>query len=407
MSTESQTAVLRQIIESLDIPDSAYEEAERRYKDFAHWLQNDPKSRSAQFEPSIGPQGSFRLGTVIRPWKREDYDLDLTFRLKKGITTQTVTQAGLKQMVGEDLNDYRTARRIQEQPEEKHRCWRLLYQDHLQFHIDTVPCIPHSDRVRAILRQRIVESGASPFLAEELARFAVAITDDRHQSYRHISDDWYISNPEGYARWFESRMKLAEALLLERTLQARAKDISDLPTFQWKTPLQRVVQILKRHRDVMYEKDPDRKPSSIIITTLAAAAYQGEQDLPNAISHILNHMEVRPALPRVPNPVNPQEDFTDKWRSADGQRMRLEENFLAWAGQAKKDIATILALPGQSQAREVLHERFAIQTADTDKHKRPDHPEHPRHPEHPPKPPHPPGPTSPPRPPDHRPVGRK
>jgi hypothetical protein len=360
MSTESQAAVLREIIELLDIPDTAYQEAERRYKDFAHWLQNDPKSRSARFEPSIGPQGSFRLGTVIRPWKREDYDLDLTFRLQKGITTQTVTQAGLKEMVGEDLNDYRTARRIQEKPEEKHRCWRLLYQDHLQFHIDTVPCIPHTDNIRAIIRQRIMESGTSPISAQELAYLAVAITDDRHQSYRHISDDWYISNPEGYARWFESRMKLAEALLIQRALQARVKEIGELPTFQWKTPLQRVVQILKRHRDVMYESYPDRKPSSIIITTLAARAYQGEIDLPTAIRRALDHMEVRPALPRVPNPVNPHEDFTDKWRTAEGRRLRLEDNFMVWAQQAKKDLQTILSPTDQSQVHNLVEKTLGV-----------------------------------------------
>lgn len=42
--------------------------------------------------------------------------------------------------------------------------------------------------------------------------------------------------------------------------------------------LQRIVQILKRHRDIMFNGDED-KPISIIITTLASRAYRGETNL--------------------------------------------------------------------------------------------------------------------------------
>jgi hypothetical protein len=35
-----------------------------------------------------------------------------------------------------------------------------------------------------------------------------------------------------------------------------------------KTPLQQAVQILKRHRDMMFADDPEHKPISVIITTL-------------------------------------------------------------------------------------------------------------------------------------------
>jgi hypothetical protein len=160
-------------------------------------------------------------------------------------------------------------------------------------------------------------------------------------------------------------MKLAETLLVERALQARVKEISDLPTFQWKTPLQRVIQILKRHRDVMYERDPDRKPSSIIITTLAAGAYQGEVDVPTAIVRIVDHMEVRSALPRVPNPVNPQEDFTDKWRTPQGRRLRLEDNFVVWAQQAKKDLQTILYPTDQGQCHDLIEKKFGVKVSGT------------------------------------------
>jgi hypothetical protein len=37
------------------------------------------------------------------------------------------------------------------------------------------------------------------------------------------------------------------------------------------------------HRDRMFENDPDGKPISVIITTLAARAYGGETDVYSAL----------------------------------------------------------------------------------------------------------------------------
>jgi hypothetical protein len=74
-------------------------------------------------------------------------------------------------------------------------------------------------------------------------------------------------------------------------LMAKAADVDELPTYQWKTPLQRCVQILKRHRDVMFADHPAAKPISVIITTLAASAYAGETNIDEAMRNILTNIE--------------------------------------------------------------------------------------------------------------------
>ena len=64
-----------------------------------------------------------------------------------------------------------------------------------------------------------------------------------------------------------------------------------------KLPLQRAVQLLKRHRDVTYanstKEEKAAAPISIIITTLAAHAYQGEGDVLSTTErrapHVLPH----------------------------------------------------------------------------------------------------------------------
>lgn len=357
--------VLTELGKALDIPDAAYESAENRYHDLGEWLRDDSRTKSALYKPLVSPQGSFRLGTVTRPWKRDDYDLDVVCNLQSGLTTGNLSQYQLKHLVGADLHAYRVERQIQEKPEEKHRCWRLNYQDHLQFHIDTVPGIPQTENVRGIIQERMVRAGIGPLLAKDLASLAVAITDDRHVAYHRIAEDWHTSNPEGYARWFESRMKLAPALLESRAVQAKVGRIEDLPVYRWKTPLQMAIQVLKRHRDVMYERDPDRKPISIIITTLAAQAYQGAFGLSETLEEVVRNMHVDFDAPRILNPVDPRENFADRWNTPDGRRLQLKENFQAWLKQAQQDLGLLLA-QDRGSILEHVQKRFGVPLKESD-----------------------------------------
>lgn len=342
MPNQSNQIVLEKILEAIELPDSAYEKAERRYKDLGEWLHRD-ESKCSKFEPKISPQGSFRLGTANRPLKDEQYDLDMSCNLQVGITKSSATQQQLKQLVGEDLIAYRKARGIQEELAEKRRCWRLDYADDVSFHMDIVPCIPEDFVGRTSLKKRMIEtSKLNDALAESVAELAVSITDNSDPTYAERSQNWRISNPEGYAKWFESRMRLAETVLKQRMFEANAS-IDELPNFRWKTPLQMVIKLLKRHRDIMFEGRDDSKPISIIITTLAARAYAGESDLISAMGNILRKMGhlVSEAKPRVPNPVNPVEDFADKWYSPEHTQYRLEDNFQRWLMQAQADFEAL------------------------------------------------------------------
>src|SRR5260221_5282571 len=136
------------------------------------------------------------------------------------------------------MEEYRKARRIESVLKEKPRCWRLQYADELNFHMDGVPSIPMESLQRQLLAEAIMNRGSAELLAKNVAGFAGSITDNRLPNYDKISLDWRISNSEGYALWFESRMKLAMELLLNRVAEAKAAQVDDLPVRQWKSPLQ-------------------------------------------------------------------------------------------------------------------------------------------------------------------------
>ena len=335
--------VLKLILESIDISDTEYEMAEKRYHDLGRFLSNN--AECSGYEPHVFPQGSFRLGTVIRPISgKEKFDLDLACKLASGVTRDTWTQRQLKELVGRDVDRYRNARGIQTPIYEKPRCWSILYKGHPRFHMDIVPCIPQLANEVKILQRQLTDFGIHDQLATDIAAHSVSITDNQLPQYNQIILEWPESNPQGFALWFEARMRLAGNILERRRLEARAATIDDLPAWRWKTPLQRAIQLLKRHRDIMFQERPERKPISIIITTLAARAYQGETDLSAALGGILDRMEsfIHDHKPRVPNPTNPEgEDFADKWDTEKGRRLDLEKNFRNWVRLARRDFALL------------------------------------------------------------------
>lgn len=327
MNTELNR-LLAMVVDHLDVPKSYYEKAAARHKSLGDWLHR-PNSLVRAFNPDVRPQGSFRYGTVIRPLnEKDDYDLD-NVCLLRALTKGDITQAELKRLYGEEIKGYAQANGMLAPVEEHNRCWRLQYADEVGFHLDTLPCVPEDAEVV----RRLVEAGVPP----DWANRAIAITDRKHPQYRVPSRVWTSSNPRGFANFFESRAALGRSSSL---LEGRAKaSIENVPPYEWKTTLQRSIQILKRHRDVMFRNDRDLAPISMIITNLAARAYSGEADLLTALTNIVAHMGsfVRQQKPRVPNPADPFEDYADKW----SRDPRLETNFWSWHAAVSADVTRL------------------------------------------------------------------
>jgi hypothetical protein len=358
MNGSKENLILTEMLTALELPPAAYEKAKSRYDDLGEWFSR-PESTVANYDPHIYSQGSFRLGTAIKPLiAGETYDLDLGCKLRQSITMQTHTQEELKKLVGAELESYRQARGIQSKLQAKHRCWRLEYRDTMSFHMDVVPSIPAKFETTRRLTERLVKGGLSEAIAKSEVETTSVITDDRHPAYKQISDEWKISNPEGYATWFERRA----IQLNERFAFLEKAQVDELPLFQRRTPLQQVVQLLKRHRDKMFADDPEVKPISIIITSLASHAYNGEQDLSTALRNVLDGMGnfIQPQTPRVPNPVDPEEDFADKWHDVNYRALNLEKNFWNWLKQAQVDFKKLLETDSSELVKSAAIESFAL-----------------------------------------------
>lgn len=326
--------------QSLDISENQYNALVQSYEAVGEFLQND--SELSKYDPLVTPQGSLRLGTIIQPINLDDdIDVDLVFRLSE--KKPDWTQKTIKDMVGRRLIQSDRYQPMMDKKEGR-RCWTLHYRQDTEklkerYHMDILPAVATKDYEEQ-MRQVLTET----YSIERLSNVAIRITDNEREGYSTQTDtrDWLKSNPDGYAIWFANRCKES----VSKT-QLLTEDIVPLKKYNPnKTPLQRIVQILKRHRDMMFPSD-DNKPISIIITTLAAQAYNGESDILEGLANVVTNMHKyiskdKDGNDKVANPLNPEENFADKWVEAPEKR----DKFYRWLDQVRKDLTTILGSSG-------------------------------------------------------------
>lgn len=67
-------AIYERIAQAIDINEKLFDQAEEYYKKLGNWMDKE----TPDYKITIYPQGSFALGTVIKPISEQDeYDLDL------------------------------------------------------------------------------------------------------------------------------------------------------------------------------------------------------------------------------------------------------------------------------------------------------------------------------------------
>lgn len=334
-TTKQAEAYLEALAEDLSVSEKRYEDAERSYHSFGDWLHRD-ESSLRRFSPQVYVQGSFRLGTTIRPPSgEEDYDVDAVCELQALSTTQ-LSQKKLKEMLGAEVTAYHRAQAMTKPVREGRRCWVLNYADGAQFHMDIVPCVPD-----AATQRRVMETAN---VSTEWSETAVAITDNERWNYGIVEADWCRSNPKAYSKWFISRM-IVQLQKRKRILaEAAYASVENIPDYRVRTPLQSAIMILKRHRDLRFQGDAEDRPISIILTTLAAHAYNGEETIAEALNSILQRMDQYVLHDGqnyiIANPTNPLENFADKWET----HPHRADAFFAWLEQARAEFAYVSGL---------------------------------------------------------------
>ncbi|MFI3167509.1 MAG: nucleotidyltransferase [Bacillota bacterium] len=312
--------LLEAISDELNISESEFGSIEKSYNSVGDWL-NAKDSSLREYGVEIIPQGSMRLGTVVKPIDENDYDVDLVCKLTKG--AENLSSTTLKEKVGARLKEHGTYNQM---IKESNRCWTLTYCDKLNYHMDVLPARIKGDMLEA--------------------------TDKRLDSY-------IPTNPEGYFEWFLGRMKSYTELLFQRGF------IEELPQYPRKTPLQRVIQLLKRHRDVQCSDNLEIAPISIIITTLCGLAYNGEDNIIETLKNLVKNManfidKDESGSYSVINPSNAEENFADKWQKQPEKR----EEFYNWLSSLNIHVKQLEETLEPEVTRQILYRMFNSKVVD-------------------------------------------
>jgi hypothetical protein len=276
--------LLARAAEKLQLDKSRREKIESTYKAVQDFINNDSSFfKDADFE--IYPQGSVRIGTTVKPIERNEFDLDIVLHIKG----KNYQENNPLKVYGELKRRLQESEKYNNMIELKTRCIRLNYSG--DFHMDILPGCQQNK-----------------------ANDNIIMIPDRELK------EWLSSNPRGYGDWFIQKANTVQQTLLEKAYAAE-----NLPTDEYasKKPLQRAVQIIKRFRDLHFEKAKEYSTPSIVLTTIAGEYYKGEDSIFSTIDSIVSQLNQKIGLSpktriKVTNPVNPNEDFTDKWENEPG-----------------------------------------------------------------------------------------
>lgn len=274
--------ILNGIAKSIQLDNSRRERMESAYNSVNRWLDED-EGFFKEHSSEVFIQGSVKIGTAIKPFNGDEFDLDTVLQVE--ISSSSITPEKLYNELKRRLNENDTYR---QKIELKNRCIRLDYAG--DFHMDILPsCSPNREN-------------------EEIN------IPDREKSI------FLISNPKGYANWFLKKSQSYEYILLEKAYAH--EDLPEEEPVEFKDPLKRSVQLVKWFRNEYFKDNLDQRPSSIILTTLYAKYYDGETSIFNSLKYatnkILNEIQAfNPGKIRVTNPVNQNENFGDKWEKDD------------------------------------------------------------------------------------------
>jgi hypothetical protein len=263
--------------QEIQLDKTRYQRMLEHYEAVKRWIEADEKFFNP-FKYDVYPHGSVRILTTVKPYGREEFDLDIAIHLMTNWRLHTPEKIynELKRRLSEHAA-------YKDKMELKNRCIRLNYSG--DFHMDILTGVQEieTDQNRLVVPDRKLRT-------------------------------WVSSNPRGYAEWFLTKADMVKMSLLEKAMRAENIPVDD---YNNKKPLQRAVQLLKRYRDIYFEKKEEYKTSSIVLTTIAGLFYEGQDSIFDTIDSIVSRLRNETSQHgqriKILNPVNANEDFTDKW----------------------------------------------------------------------------------------------
>lgn len=269
-------SLLHQIAAELSLPKWKHQEAVARYDTISDLLGGDDCPLCV-YAPEFYSQGSMRLGTTVKPLAKNTFDLDAVMLLPR--LPATVSPKDALDMVARFFEGHGTYAGMVER---KPRCVRLSYAD--LFDLDIVPARLHPQHPPTFIE----------------------IPDRKLAS-------WVSSNPKLYAAQFDHLKSPAGSV----AFRASVEPVPDPTPPGLRPPLVVCVQLVKRARDIDYQRDCDLQPASILLTTLVSHVFRSSRTVIEGLTLAAAYTEQLAAMgmpPVIENPSNPGENLARQWQ---------------------------------------------------------------------------------------------
>jgi hypothetical protein len=300
----------------VQLPATDYGKAEARYHVINDWLDRD-ESVLKGLVNLLYAQGSMAIGATIASRLRTDeYDIDVVAELELALDARP--QVVLDLLYAAIRGD--RGSRYYDMAERRTRCVTIHYADGM--HLDLTPVVL-----------------APQYRPKTSMIFHHKPEDPNEPEYRR----W--ANPWGFAEWFKGQTPpdqvFAKAFAeragqWERAMLLEKADAVPVPAQQpahEKSKAVIVLQLLKRWRNVRYDKRKERRPPSVMMSKLVADAANGTETLSEELLVQAHHMHTVISAAhkggrkvRVENPMCTPDLLTDRWpASLDDQAMFLRD----------------------------------------------------------------------------------
>lgn len=302
--------MLDSVFDNLDLTKTQRERIETAYKAVGNYLASceHPLLEGAL----IYPQGSMRLRTTNKPLGQEEFDVDLILFLPHATyaTRDEIVRVVKQHLVDNDV--------YKDLVEDLPRGLRINYKG--DYHLDITP--------------------AKAYDLSGLQGHPLWVVD-KHTGFKE-------SNPEGMAQGFDKACSMLPVIRKAHVFMEALtnRSVTELPDQSKKKPLNRITQVLKRHRDVWSQQEgnthADFRPISVVITMLASLAYvevvKSGKEYDNEFDLILDVIELMPHHIEtnfdevlITNPTMKPENYAEKWNRAERQEgQKYRTAFYAW-----------------------------------------------------------------------------
>ncbi len=293
-------ALLVDIAVRVQLPPGLHEKACGRGEAVCKHMERDGsplKDRVRRFYP----QGSMRIdATISTRGTDEEYDLDYVAELD---VHHEASPGDVLDLVYLALVDYPTSKPVERQT----RCVTVFFADGM--HVDVTP------------------SSLLPYASERESHIFHANPDKPAHEERHVP-----MNAFGFGEWYNARTpierrfadavnrRIYEAAGIEIRADAQFDEVPDQVPLIVKSVTTVALQLLKRHRNVIYAGYDGRIPPSVMLSCIAGhVASPGSTlsdmliRLARAVARMIQAASARREKLSVVNPVYGRDCFTDRW----------------------------------------------------------------------------------------------